>query len=55
MNDLLTLEPRDAGPAVIDPVVEFKENIRADRSRTRCLGCCFYSSNVEIATQSAGG
>jgi hypothetical protein len=52
MPDLLMLEPRDAGAAVADPVVEFQDGFYAEQGRTRCEGCCVQRSNVEIRTNS---
>ena len=52
VTDLLMLEPRDAGTAVADPVVEFQDGFYAEQGRTRCYGCCVSSSNVEIRTNS---
>jgi hypothetical protein len=49
---LLALEPRDAGTEVVEPVIEFHDGFYAEQTRSRCTGCCWSGTNIEIATHS---
>jgi hypothetical protein len=49
---LLSLEPRDAGAEVVEPVTEFQDGFYAQQDRTRCTGCCLSGTRIEVATHS---
>jgi hypothetical protein len=55
MTALLSLEPRDAGVAVVEPAIEFQDGFDAQQGRTRCFGCCRSNTDVFFTTQSQGG
>jgi hypothetical protein len=55
VNALLALEPREAGTAVLEPVIAFDDGFYAEQDRTRCPGCCFSHTQVDVATQSQTG
>jgi len=45
MTALLALEPRDAGPSVMEPDIEFDSKMDALSTRTKCHGCCIDRSH----------
>lgn len=52
MKDLFDLEPRDAGALAVEPAIAFDEATTGLHDRTRCVGCCKESSEIEYITHS---
>lgn len=52
MRELFELEPRDAGALVVEPAIAFDEAATGLHDRSRCVGCCKESTEIDLATHS---